>query len=75
MAATYEQGEQHLAEKDYANAFKVFAPLAKNGDKKAQHQIGLMLLKGNNIIKKDIDRAVEWLKKAAKQNCVDSQYE
>jgi len=57
--ATYQNG-------DYATAFKLFKPLAEQGNANAQHNLGLMYDDGEGVIQDDKE-AVKWYRLAAEQ--------
>lgn len=67
MAVTeYEQG-------NYIRALDAFYVLAKEGDPKAQFNVGLIYANGKGV-KKDSYQAMEWYKKAAEQGDTAAQY-
>jgi len=49
---------------DYATAYKIWAPLAENGDANAQANLGVMYLRGLGV-EKDIPQAVQLFQSAA----------
>jgi uncharacterized protein len=59
--------------KDYATAFRLFSPLAEQGDARAQNTIGAMYLKGAGVVQ-DNREAVKWFSKAAEQGDVRGQH-
>jgi TPR repeat protein len=63
--AGVKEGMAALDNGDYANAFKEFLPLAKNGDLTAAIQIGLLYHEGKGV-KQDYARAMDWYLKAFK---------
>lgn len=62
-----KQAKQELKNRNYKEAFKQFEKLAKNGIKEAQYSLGLMYLRGTGL-KKNTEKGLYWLKKAAQQN-------
>lgn len=63
--AAYKRG-------DYANALKVFKPLAAGGHAQAQYHLGLMYEYGWGV-KRDYSRAASWYRKAAEQGDTGAQ--
>ncbi len=57
--AAYKQG-------DYATALREWHPLAKQGNAKAQSNLGLMYYNGQGVTQ-DYAKAVKWYRKAAEQ--------
>ncbi|MDH5327455.1 MAG: sel1 repeat family protein [Gammaproteobacteria bacterium] len=53
---------------------KGFMQAAKDGDKEAQFNLGLMYLYGKNGLQKNRASALKWLKQAADQNHIKAQY-
>lgn len=66
-AEQLQQATAAYFQQDYASAFKLFLPLAKQGNPDAQFRIGELYLKGKGIAE-DHKQAFYWLQKAAKQN-------
>jgi len=64
--AAYNQG-------DYIKALDTFYAIAKEGDPKAQYNVGLIYANGKGV-NKDSYQAMEWYKKAAEQGNVAAQY-
>lgn len=50
-----------------------FRLAAEQGDSKAQYNLGVMYLNGEDVLDKDPVEGVKWLKKSAHQNNVDAQ--
>ena len=58
---------------DYATAFREWHPLAKQGNAKAQYNLGVMY--GNGLgVTQDYPRSVKWYRKAAEQGNAISQF-
>jgi TPR repeat protein len=70
---SYEQGEKHYNNNEYIPAFKILAPLAFKGDKRACHLVGKMMRYGDGV-PKDIARGIDWLEKAANEDYTPSQF-
>ncbi len=49
MAGPYEDGKAAYNRGDYATAFKLWLPLAEQGDATAQYNIGVMYSKGRGV--------------------------
>lgn len=58
--------EKALKEKDYVTAFKLFKPLAEQGNSEAQANLGLMYELGRGV-NKDFVEAFKWYRLAAEQ--------
>ncbi|NOT16305.1 MAG: sel1 repeat family protein, partial [Methylotenera sp.] len=71
--AGFDEGKAAFMARDFATALKEFEPLAKSGDKQAQHILGMMYDEGQGV-KQDYAKAAEWYKKAGNQGNQDSQY-
>ena len=72
LVQQYEQGLTAYKQSDYQTAFKLWLPLAKQGDASAQFNLGLMYHKGLGVKQDDVE-AVKWYRKAAKQGYADAQ--
>jgi TPR repeat protein len=66
---SYFYGLAAFYRNDFATAYKTFAPLAKQAQPEAQHQLGLMYLNGYGV-PKDEKRAAHLVMQAAKQGYV-----
>lgn len=64
--SAYERG-------DYATAFKLFQPLADQGNAKAQHNLGVMYDYGRGI-PQDYIKALTWYRRAAEQGIPEAQH-
>ncbi|MDP2786498.1 MAG: caspase family protein [Pseudomonadota bacterium] len=58
---------------NFATALKEWLPLAKQGDAKAQYNLGNMYNEGLGV-RKDATEAVKWYRKAAEQGNAEAQY-
>lgn len=68
-----KKGNNAAAQKDYATAFKELAPLAKQGDPRAEVLLGKMYLMGYGA-PKDPDQANKLFRAAAGQGNADAQF-
>ncbi len=57
----------------YATALREWHPLAKQGNAKAQYNLGLMYRKGQGVPQDDAE-ALQWWRKAAEQGITEAQY-
>jgi TPR repeat protein len=64
--AGFEEGLTAYKHGDYATALREWRPLAKSGDARAQHALGLMYRKGYGV-PRDYATARSWFEKAANQ--------
>lgn len=64
--ASLSAAEKALKEKDYATAFRLFKPLAEQGNAEAQASLGLMYGLGQGV-NKDFVEAFKWYRSAAEQ--------
>ncbi|WP_314342962.1 tetratricopeptide repeat protein [Haemophilus parahaemolyticus] len=67
-----QQGLTAYKQSDYQTAFKLWLPLAEQGDAKAQFNLGNMYLNGRGV-KQDDFEAVKWYRKAAEQGDAEAQ--
>ena len=72
-AAEFNQAVQFYQKGAYIQVFNDFYILAKEGDKLAQHNVGMMYSLGKGV-KKDSAKAISWYEKAAKQGLGISAY-
>jgi len=63
-SAAYRQGIAAFNKRDFATAYRLFLPLAENGDVDAQVNIGMMYLQGWHL-EQDYAKAVDWFLQAA----------
>ncbi|MFC1665671.1 tetratricopeptide repeat protein [Pseudomonadota bacterium] len=66
VQADLQTGVAAFYEKDYKTALLEFRPLARQGNKEAQHRIGVMYLNGSGL-SQDSNKSVYWLEKSAEQ--------
>ena len=66
VLTAYESG-------DYATALREWKPLAKQGDARAQYNLGLMYNERKGV-PQDYKTAVKWYRLAAEQGNADAQY-
>ena len=71
--ADLESAKRAYEQKDYATAFKEFAPLAEQGNAYAQLYLGKMYMMGQGVLK-DPDQAIKWFKASALQGNADAQF-
>ena len=68
-----QQGFEATTRGDYKTAFKLWLPLAEQGDVKAQYNLGNMYVNGRGV-KQDGFEAVKWYRKAAEQGLANAQF-
>jgi uncharacterized protein len=71
--ADFNDGVAAYRARNYAQAYKQLAPIASQGNREAQHFVGLMYYAGQGI-PQDYKQAMSWFKKAAEQGHADAQY-
>ena len=71
--AGFTEGANAYNARNYAQALKEIAPLAKAGNADAQHLLGLMYYMGRGVAR-DYKQAFQWHHKAAAQGKADAQY-
>ncbi len=71
--ADFDEGMAAYNRGDYATALREWRPLAKQGNAKAQHNLGVIYEKSRGIPQDDAE-AVKWYRKAAEQGVADAQY-
>ena len=71
-AADVKSAERAYQQKDYATAFKGFAPLARQGSAEARLYLGKMYLMGQGV-PQDREEAIKWLKASGEQGNADAQ--
>ena len=69
----FQQGLEATERGDYQTAFKLWLPLAEQGDAKAQGNLGVMYASGRGV-KQDDFEAVNWYRKAAEQGHAKAQF-
>ncbi|KAL1003447.1 sel1 repeat family protein, partial [Haemophilus influenzae] len=68
----FQQGLTAYEQSDYQTAFKLWLPLAEQGEADAQFSLGVMYAVGRGV-KQDDFEAVKWYRKAAEQGDADAQ--
>jgi TPR repeat protein len=71
--AGFPEGASAYNARNYAQALKEVAPLARAGNAEAQHLLGLMYYMGRGVTR-DYKQAFQWHLKAAQQGKADAQY-
>lgn len=71
--AGFPEGASAYNTRNYAQALKEIAPLARAGNADAQHLLGLMYYMGRGVTR-DYKQAFQWHLKAAQQGKADAQY-
>ena len=69
----YQDGWDAYERQDYKTAYKVWLPLAEQGDASAQVFLGLMHSKGLGV-PQDYKEAVKWYRLSAEQGDAQAQY-
>ncbi len=72
-AGEFDNAMEAYKKGSYIEALNGFYILAKNGDAKAQFNVGLMYAKGEGA-QQDLTKAMSWYEKAAEQNVAAAQY-
>jgi len=73
FAGEFEQAMEAYKRGSFIEALNGFYILAKNGDAKAQYNVGLMYANGEGG-QKDVRKAMVWYEKAAQQDLASAQY-
>ncbi len=73
VQADFKEGMAAYKKKDYAEAFRLWRPLAEKGFAKAQFNLAILYIIGSGA-PKDPRKAIEWLRKSANQNHTGAQY-
>ena len=68
-----QQGLEATKRGDYQTAFKLWLPLAEQGDASAQFNLGMMYDKGQGVKQDDVE-AVKWYRQAAEQGHAKAQF-
>ena len=71
-AGDMEDGFAAVRAGDYQKAFRIWKPLAEQGDAEAQYNLSLMYRKGKGIPEDDA-KAVHWYRKAAELGLAKAQ--
>nr|WP_240327077.1 tetratricopeptide repeat protein [Ursidibacter arcticus] len=69
----FQQGFEAVQKQDYQTAFRLWQPLAEQGDAAAQFNLGLMYDNGQGV-KQDNQQAVKWYQQAAEQGYAEAQF-
>ena len=64
---------EHFDNDRYEEALPLFEKLAREGDAEAMYYLGIMYYEGWGV-DKDLDKAVEWWKKANRRGSLDAKY-
>jgi len=73
VAGDMEDGFAAVRAGDYQKAFRLWKPLAEQGDAKAQYFLGLVYDEGEGV-PEDGAKAVHWYRKAAEQGDTEAQF-
>ena len=73
FADDYQDGNDAYNRKDYKTAYKLWLPLAEQGDAKAQEHLGTMYAKGTGVPQDDKE-AVKWWRLSAEQRNERAQF-
>ncbi|OBX79779.1 tetratricopeptide repeat protein [Haemophilus aegyptius] len=68
----FQQGSEATTRGDYQTTFKLWLPLAEQGNALAQMMLGVMYAKGQGVKQDDVE-AVKWYRKAAEQGNANAQ--
>lgn len=74
FGADFSAGLKAYQARDYAAALKEWRPLAEQGERVAQFNLGLMYLDGQGV-PQDFEQAAEWFRKSARQGFAKAQYD
>jgi len=69
---SFEDGDGAFRSRDYATAFKLWRPLAEQGDARAQYRVGALFYYGQGVTE-NRKEAVLWYRLAAEQGYVQAQ--
>ena len=72
-AAGLKSAKRAYDQKDYANAFNEFRPMAEQGNTEAQFYVGKMYMMGQGVLK-DEDEAIKWFRVSADKGNADAQF-
>ena len=72
--ADYQRGMNAFAIGDWATALREFRPLAEQGDKAAQYNMGQLYAHGKGV-RKSLDIAIYWWRSSARQGDAYAQYQ
>ena len=68
----FQQGLSAYEQSDYQTAFKLWLPLAEQGEANVQLNLGVMYANGQGVKQDDVE-AVKWYRKAAEQGNANAQ--
>jgi len=68
----YKAGLQSFNNRDYRSAYRIWLPIARQGNSKAQYHIGYMYLNGL-YLKRDVVEARKWFERSAGQGDANAQ--
>ncbi|HHF5941662.1 TPA: tetratricopeptide repeat protein [Haemophilus influenzae] len=68
----FQQGLTAYEQSDYQTAFKLWLPMAEQGDANVQFNLGVMYAEGQGVKQDDVE-AVKWFRKAAEQGHANAQ--
>ena len=69
----FQQGLTAYEQSNYQTAFKLWLPMAEQGDANVQFNLGVMYAKGQGV-KQDDFEVVKWFRKAAEQGHAEAQF-
>ena len=69
----FQQGFEATERGDYQTAFKLWLPLAEQGNASTQFNLGVMYEDGRGVKQDDVE-AVKWYRQAAEQGYVKAQF-
>ena len=73
IASDYDKGLEAAISGDFETAFKIWMPLAKEGDPYAQNGLGMLYRRGDGV-KKDPKKAAKWFQLSADQGFLMPMY-
>jgi TPR repeat protein len=73
VAGPLEDATKAYDHGDYATAFRIFKPLAEEGNASTQYKLAFMYMRGESI-PRDFAEGQKWIRKAAEQGNADAQY-
>ncbi|MDH5679249.1 MAG: sel1 repeat family protein, partial [Nitrospinota bacterium] len=73
LAEDYDDAMEAIRQGDHHTAYDLLIPMARNGDVRAQNNLGVMIQNGYGG-KKGMEEAIEWFHMAAQSNYAVAQY-
>ncbi len=73
QAETLDEAKAAIEQGHFEQAFKIYTVLAKQGDAKAQYNLGMMYESGDGV-EANMQEAANWFKQAADQGYAEGQY-